>query len=153
MASKAKTTAKKRKRSSKASKSAFGKDAVRLIDSYVQRKNAKLKPVADGLRQLVKKTLPGSREAINPWGVPAFDLHGPVCVMMVGKHHITLGFTRGTSLPDGTGLLEGTGKNLRHVKLKEVEQLRDANLRQLLLEAAALNEKSPLTESMRPRKA
>jgi len=40
-------------------------------------------------------------------------------------------------------------KNLRHVKLKEVEQLRDANLRQLILEAAALNEETPVSESMR----
>jgi len=75
---------------------------------------------------------------------------GPqMCLMMVGKSHVTFGFTRGASLKDSTGLLEGTGKNLRHVKLNEVEQLRDANLRQLLIEAAALNEATPLTGSMR----
>jgi len=131
------------------SKAARGPDAVKLIDAHVEGKNMKLKPLANGLRQLVRKTVPGSREAVNAWGIPTFDYHGPMCFMMVGKNHVTLGFTRGTSLEDSAELLEGTGKNLRHVKLKEVEQLRDANLRQLLLEAAALNEATPLTDSMR----
>jgi hypothetical protein len=136
----------------RAAKSADGAEAVEIIDSYVEKKNAKLKTVADGVRKLVKKTVPDSREAVNAWGVPTFDYHGPMCLMLVGKNHVTLGFTRGTALKDSAELLEGTGKNLRHVKLKEVEQLRDANLRQLLLEAAALNEGTPLTDSMRIRK-
>lgn len=133
-------------------KSASGKEAMRVIDEHVRRKNARLEPVASALRQLVKKTLPKSREAVNAWGIPTFEFNGPLCYMMVGKNHVTLGFTRGTSLTDNAGLLEGTGKKLRHVKLKEIEQLRDANLRQLLLEAAALNEEAPLTDAMRVRK-
>ena len=133
-------------------KSATGPEAVYRIDDYVQVKNAKLAPLSRELRRLVKKTVPGSQEAMNSWGVPTFDYHGPMCLMMVGKSHVTLGFARGASLKDSAGLLEGTGKNLRHVKLKEVEQLRDANLRQLLVEAAALNEETPLSESMRVKK-
>lgn len=72
---------------------------------------------------------------------------------MAGKNHVTFGFTRGTSLDDPAGLLEGTGKNLRHVKVKTAEQLRDADLRQLILDAAALNGESPMTSSMRVKKA
>lgn len=136
-----------------ASRTASGKDVVKTIDAYVQRRNAKLKHVADELRLLVKKTVPESREAINPWRIPMFNFHGPLCLLMVGKNHVTLGFPRGTSLTDPAGLLEGTGKNLRHVKLKEAEQLRDSNLRQLILEAAALNRETPLTPSMRVKKA
>jgi hypothetical protein len=37
---------------------------------------------------------------------------------MVGKNHVTFGFHYGTSLDDPERLLEGTGKNLRHVKLR-----------------------------------
>lgn len=33
------------------------------------------------------------------------------------KAHVNLGFFKGADLPDPAGLLEGTGKNLRHVKL------------------------------------
>jgi len=134
------------------SRSASGKEAIRAIDDYVRHKNGKLESVANALRRLVKKTLPRSREAVNAWGIPTFNFNGPLCYMMQGKQHLTLGFMRGTSLADDAGLLEGTGKNLRHVKLKEIEQLCDANLRQLLLEAAALNERTPLTHSMRAKK-
>jgi hypothetical protein len=135
------------------SRAATGKDAVKIIDAYLRRKNAKLKRVAGEIRRLVKKTVPGSREAINPWGIPVFDFHGPFGILMVGKSHVTLGFTRGTSLSDAGGLLEGTGKNLRHMKVKEAEQLCDANVRQLIREAAALNRKTPMTPSMRVKKA
>jgi hypothetical protein len=130
-----------------------GREVAKVFDACVKRGNPALKPVADELRRLVKKMVPESRETINPWGIPTFDLHGPLCFLMVGKNHVTFGFTRGTSLTDVAGLLEGTGKNLRHVKLKDAEQVRDPNLRQLILEAAALNRETPLTPSMRVKKA
>jgi hypothetical protein len=135
-----------------ASLAGSGKAVAKIIDDYVQRGNPRLKHVAGALRRLVRRTAPQSREIINPWGIPTFALNGPLCFMMVGKNHVTFGFSRGTSLPDPTGLLEGAGKNLRHVKLKDVAQLRDANLRQLILHAAALNRETPLTSSMRVKK-
>lgn len=57
---------------------------------------------------------------------------GTVCVIMPLKAGVNFGFARGTSLPDPAGLLEGTGKNARHVKLKTLEQLDDPALRDLL---------------------
>jgi hypothetical protein len=152
MATARRTRGKKSPKKPAKSRSTSGKEAIRAIDEYVRHKNAKLESVANAVRLLVRKTLPRSREAVNAWGIPTFNFNGPLCYMMLGKHHLTFGFTRGTSLADDAGLLEGTGKNLRHVKLKEIEQLRDANLRQLLLEAAALNEGTPLTDSMRVKK-
>ena len=135
------------------SKEAYGKDAAKFINAYMQRRSPNLQHLAAGLCRLVKKTVPASREAVNPWGIPAFDFHGPFCFMMVGKNHVTFGFARGTSLADPGKLLEGIGKNLRHVKLSEPAQLRDANLRRLIKEAAALNRATPLTPSMRVKKA
>jgi hypothetical protein len=135
------------------SRGVSGEDAVKIIDAYLQPKSSELKKLANELRRAVRKTVPESREAVNAWGVPTFDFYGPFCILMAGKNHITLGFTRGTSLDDPAGLLEGTGKNLRHVKVKTAEQLRDANLRQLILDAAALNGESPMTSSMRVQKA
>jgi hypothetical protein len=34
------------------------------------------------------------------------------------KYHVNVGFFRGAELPDPNGLLEGTGKFMRHVKLR-----------------------------------
>jgi len=101
------------------SRAASGADAAKIFDAYVERKNPRLKNVAQELRRLMKKTLAASHETINPWGIPTFDFFGPVSFLMIGKHHVTFGFTRGSSLSDPAGLLEGTGKNLRHVKLTD----------------------------------
>jgi hypothetical protein len=48
------------------------------------------------------------------------------------KKHVGLGFYYGTELPDPVGLLEGTGKLLRHVKIKTADDLKNPALRALL---------------------
>ena len=63
-------------------------------DEYLHEKNLGLQEAANHLRALVKKSLPKAKEAINPWHVPIFELHGPICYYMAGKNHITLGFIR-----------------------------------------------------------
>jgi hypothetical protein len=131
---------------------AVGTAAAKLIDACIARGNPKLAPVAEEIRRLVKETIPESAEAINPWGIPTFDFHGPICFMMIGKHHITLGFSRGTSLSDAANLLEGTGKNLRHVKITDAAPVPAAALTKLIRQAATLNRAAPLTPSMRPTK-
>ena len=122
------------------------------IDAYVAKKNPTLKPVTDAVRALVRKAVPKSREAINPWGIPIFEWNGPLCYVMVGKNHVTFGFPRGTSLQDPAKLLQGTGKNLRHVKLREVSDVHDANVKKLILQAKKLNREQPLTSGMRAAK-
>ncbi len=92
-----------------------GRKATAEIQEYLRRKDPKLQRVVRGLRTLVKKAVPGVKESVNPWGIPTFELKGPLCYFMVGKKHVTFGFLWGTSLDDPQGLLEGTGKNLRHV--------------------------------------
>ena len=51
------------------------------------------------------------------------------------RTHVTLGIAYGAGLADPSGLLEGTGKVHRHVKLRRVEDLDRAELRQLLASA------------------
>ncbi len=115
--------------------------ATTLKDSSEQ--SSHLQPVVAGLRALVKAAAPDVTEATNPWGVPTFEFSGPMCYFMVNKNHVTFGFYRGTSLDDPKGLLEGTGKNLRHVKVRKVEDLRREGLRELVEAAASLNRKDP----------
>jgi len=130
----------------------LGKDAEKWIDDNVAKSAPELRPVAEGIRRLVRNAVPKSREAVNAWRTAAFDYHCPLCLMMIGKRHVSICFPRGTCLKDSAGLLEGTGKNLRHVKLKSAAGLNIAGLRELLQESAELNRQSPLGASMRPKK-
>jgi len=136
----------------KPTRAVHGKDAGKAIDSYIERSNASLADVASAVRRLVRKAVPAAVEAVNPWGVPVFELNGAFCLLMVGKKHVTFGFTQGASIHYPDRLLEGTGKNIRHVKLKKPEQVDHPGLRRLLQEAAALNGKAPVNSAMRAGK-
>lgn len=85
-----------------------GKEAKK--SSYVKDENPELRKVVRGLRSLMKKCVPGTKETVNAWGIPTFERKDPFCFFMAGKNHVTFGFHFGTSLEDPEGLLEGTGK-------------------------------------------
>jgi hypothetical protein len=60
-------------------------------------------------------------------------------VFVVGPHskHVTLGLSGGVGLPDPAGLMEGTGKVHRHIKIRQPCDLEQPELRELM--TAALN--------------
>jgi hypothetical protein len=121
-----------------------GKEARVWIDHYV-KKSGKFAGVAKAVRALVKKNVAGCEEYVNPWQIPSFDLNGPLCFYMVAKEHVIFGFLRGAILHDPGKLLEGTGKYLRHVKLRSPADVRRPDVRALVKEAADLNRKKPMT--------
>jgi hypothetical protein len=49
--------------------------------------------------------------------------------------HVNVGFFQGASLPDSAGLLQGTGKRMRHVKLRWGEPVNETALHALILTA------------------
>jgi hypothetical protein len=51
------------------------------------------------------------------------------------KDHVNVGFFPGSQLRDPAGLLEGTGKYMRHVKVRPGAPLDDAALRELITAA------------------
>src|SRR6266404_598536 len=120
-----------------------GKEGRAWIDEYVE-KAGKLKSVMKGLRALVKKTLGGGEEYVNPWKIPSFDSNGTVCGFMTGKEQDRFIFLRGAALPDPEGLLEGTGKSVRHVKVRTVQDVKKPALKKLIVEAAKLNKRKPM---------
>ena len=112
--------------------------------SYVKDENPELRKVVRGLRSLIKKCVPGTKETVNAWGIPTFERKDPFCFFMAGKNHVTFGFHFGTSLEDPEGLLEGAGKNIRHVKLLTLEDLEQKGLKNLVQAAAHLEGKAPM---------
>lgn len=62
-------------------------------------------------------------------------------VFVVGPHskHVTLGLSGGVHLPDPAGLMEGTSKVHRHIKIRQASDLEQQELRELM--AAALKRK------------
>ena len=67
---------------------------------------------------------PRASETIK-WGMPVYEHKGMLCYIRVRPAYVTLGFyQQGVHLPDPDGLLEGTGENMRHVKMRKAEHVR-----------------------------
>jgi hypothetical protein len=67
------------------------------------------------------------------WG-PGKMTHGYVYAMPHAGW-VNLGFFRGVALPDPAGLLTGTGKALRHVRITDAAQVADPAVRALVTAA------------------
>lgn len=63
-----------------------------------------------------------------------------VFTLLPYRKHVTIGFAHGTELPDPAGLLEGSGKVHRHVKIRTVEDLGRPGMAELF---AAAVERDP----------
>jgi hypothetical protein len=67
------------------------------------------------------------------------------------KAHVNVGFFRGAAISDPEGLLEGTGKFMRHVKLEPDRNFRALALRKLVETAYADMKMRVLAELQRAR--
>ncbi len=113
------------------------------IDECLKDHPAKLQALAQDLRRLVKKHVPEATESVNSWGIPTFSLVGSFAFFLIAKAHLSLGFALGRSLKDPHHLLEGTGKNLRHVKIRTPADLSKPGLAELIIDAARLDRETP----------
>lgn len=59
----------------------------------------------------------------------------PFAYVAVFTAHVNVGFFHGAALPDPARLLQGTGKRMRHVKIRPGERLNDAALDALIMAA------------------
>ena len=60
--------------------------------------------------------------------------------IVLHKHHVNLQFYRGVDLSDPDDLLEGTGKAMRHVKIRDVEAVEDERIAALIRQAVELTQ-------------
>ncbi len=102
-----------------------------------------LRPVCQSLRDLITALDADFVEVVWPkQKIASFGL-GPkkmtehYAYIAVYGSYVNLGFYHGASLPDPAGLLEGSGKVLRHVKLRDVPATQAIAITELLQRAIA----------------
>ena len=115
------------------------------FDELMDDTEQTLQPVARRLRQIVLEIHPDAVEVVRlgdraaTYGLGPKKMSEGYCYVLPYKHWVNLGFYQGTELPDPSGLLEGTGAKLRHVKVRTVEAAREPAIRSLI--EAALTER------------
>jgi hypothetical protein len=117
-------------------------DAPEPVDAYVARVIAPaFQDVVAALRALLGQALPHATESIS-YGIPMWKANGPVAWITPSRTHVSLGFRHGVYFGDAHGLLRGTGKHARHVRLKRLADLNEAALRDYLAQAVEWDLKS-----------
>jgi hypothetical protein len=107
----------------------------------VKRFSPDIADIASRARLLVFSVLPEAYEIVWTrqktvgYGTGPKKMTEHFCWIAPATQHVTLGFNYGAELPDPAGLLEGTGKLFRHVKLASAADADSAALRRLLVAA------------------
>jgi hypothetical protein len=97
-----------------------------------------LAQIAEALRRLILAADPELKESIK-WGNPVYEKQGFVCYLAATKAYISLGFFNGAGLSDPNQVIEGTGKKMRHVKVRHVDDIRNRQFTAWAREAVTLN--------------
>jgi hypothetical protein len=111
------------------------------LDALLSTYSPPVQALTRQARAFILDLLPDLHEQVDPADKLIAFTTGPkmadvVCVLMPLKAGVNLGLAGGASLPDPAGLLQGTGKRHRHVRLTAPADLQNPALRALLLAAA-----------------
>src|SRR5580698_728399 len=88
------------------------------IDAWMKKHEGELGTIAHQWFEMMRNCGDEVREVLND-GCPVACLgDAPFAYVNVFTSHVNVGFFHGASLPDPARLLQGTGKFMRHVKLR-----------------------------------
>lgn len=108
------------------------------FEAFLAHFNPDIQALALEARALILDTIPGIQEIVDPpSGIVAYGFSrkyaGLVCAIAPYPRHLNLMLSQGAILPDPDGLLVGTGKRARHIKIQTAGDLQQPGVRALLL--------------------
>jgi hypothetical protein len=107
------------------------------IDAWMKEHAGELGDIAREWFEVMRKCGDEVRELLHD-GCPVACLgDAPFGYVNVFASHVNVGFFQGAALIDPAGLLQGTGKHMRHVKLRPGTAVDDRALRMLIETAYA----------------
>jgi hypothetical protein len=113
------------------------------VEEFLTSLPAAVQEVARALQERIRELLPDAVEQRHGgWKVVGYSWDGSmkssICAIAPHSGHVNLQFFRGIELDDPEGLLVGTGKSARHVKLQDLSDVRRPAIEGLIEQAAEL---------------
>jgi hypothetical protein len=106
------------------------------VDEVLKEVDPRLRSLTESLRRVIKRSIPEAVEQLK-WGNPTYSVNGKnVACIMHYSDHVNLGFFMGSKLKSRR--LEGTGKGLRHIKVRSKSDVDEKEFGRLLRRAAAM---------------
>ncbi|MGO4889943.1 DUF1801 domain-containing protein [Anaerobacillus sp. MEB173] len=115
---------------------------IEEVNQFILELPEDIQNITATLRNIILNSSPELKEEFK-WSMPNYSYNGLVCYIQTAKKHVNLGFHRGNVLQDKdvNKLLQGTGKALRYIRLKKMEEVQPEAFTTLIQEAMRLNEK------------
>ena len=109
------------------------------VQAFIAQQPLFQKHILSSLRMTILHTGLRIAESIK-YGIPFYDYCGQLCFLNPKKEVVLLGLCKGAFLSNEQGLLEGEGKEVRHIRIKRFSDIHPEVLQTLLHEAMLLNE-------------
>jgi len=106
----------------------------RFIDQHPEPVQKRLKR----LREIILSTHTEIKEEFK-WKMPFYSFHGSLCYLNTKGHYIDMGFAKGAKIKCNQDLFSGNGLLVRHLKLDHNRPLPVKEIKEILIEATALN--------------
>ena len=111
----------------------------KTVDFYISELEKEKRNIAEALRKIILNADAELQETVK-WGNRTYEKNGKVCYIADMSRHINFGFFKGAHLTDTTGRVEGTGKAMRHIKIKSLDDILPEQFSSWVKDAVALNE-------------
>ncbi|MDR7131923.1 hypothetical protein J2X69_004289 [Algoriphagus sp. 4150] len=92
------------------------------ITKYISEATEEQRKIMEAIRLLIHKEVPSVEENFK-WSRPVFSTDSDFAYFKTSKSHLTFGIFNYEKIKDHKNLLEGTGKDMRHIKLKRLDDL------------------------------
>jgi hypothetical protein len=120
------------------------------FEAYLDAQAPLQQAIIRRLRALVKRSAPRLLESVK-WGNGCWvDGKAPIAYVYCAADHVQFGFMNGSALADPRGLLQGSGRFVRHVKLRRAADVAPRVLAALLRQAVACGHPAFRVKRRRP---
>ena len=125
-----------------AGKTSVGNDT---FEQLVTRYNPEVQAIARRLREIIYEVLPKADEKVwaTGWSVARYADGAELVAIGPLKNYCNLFFAQGAHLPNSDGLLEGTGKGIRHIKVRSLDTIPVGAIKKLMREAKKYAKANP----------
>jgi hypothetical protein len=96
------------------------------VTNYINQAPDEQKKIMESIRKIIHESVKGVEEEFK-WSRPVFKAAKDFAYFKTAKAYLTLGFFNYQKLDDPDKLLEGTGNDMRHIKIKKLSDI-DKNL-------------------------
>lgn len=98
------------------------------VTGYINQASDEQRKIMETVRDLLHDSIQGVREKFS-WSLPVFINGTDLVYFKTAKSYVTVGFFNFNKLTDPDSLLEGTGKAMRHIKIRKHEEVNNEPLK------------------------